>query len=158
MTTKTCFKCGGRKPIDSFYKHPRMADGHLGKCKACTKLDVSRVAPEVRAEYERRRNAKPERRAKRVTYIRAMRKKSPGKFRARNAVSNAVRDGRLIKTPCVRCGSADRVQGHHHDYRKHLDVTWLCFPCHRKEEHGSSLGIAEFHTPTPRVFKKKSSA
>lgn len=35
--TKKCFICGGVKPIDDFYKHPFMSDGHLNKCKECTK-------------------------------------------------------------------------------------------------------------------------
>jgi hypothetical protein len=38
---KRCFKCGKLKPLDDFYKHMAMKDGHLGKCKTCTKLDVS---------------------------------------------------------------------------------------------------------------------
>lgn len=46
MTTKVCFKCGRELPLSSFYKHPRMGDGHLNKCKDCTKADVSR-------DYER---------------------------------------------------------------------------------------------------------
>lgn len=28
------------KPIDDFYKHPQMGDGHINKCKDCTKKDV----------------------------------------------------------------------------------------------------------------------
>lgn len=40
MKTKKCFKCGETKLIDKFYKHPRMLDGHLGKCAECTKKDV----------------------------------------------------------------------------------------------------------------------
>lgn len=34
--TKACYKCKKSKDINQFYVHPRMRDGHLGKCKKCT--------------------------------------------------------------------------------------------------------------------------
>lgn len=40
---KICFKCPerGMQPLTNYYKHAQMGDGHLNKCKDCTKKDVS---------------------------------------------------------------------------------------------------------------------
>jgi len=61
---KKCFKCGVEKPLTEYYKHNRMADGHLNKCKSCTKADVSKHREEnlekVRA-YDKSRNMLPNR-------------------------------------------------------------------------------------------------
>lgn len=59
--TKVCFKCSAVKPIDMFYSHPQMQDGHLNKCKACTKSDVRQNYADNTAhykKYERERNQK----------------------------------------------------------------------------------------------------
>lgn len=118
-----------------------MADGLLGKCKECTKADSTRRRNEKHAEvcaYDRERARRPERKAKTLAYQVAMRKRSPEKYAARSAVSNAVRDGKLKKSPCVHCGDP-RAQAHHNDYSKPLDVVWVCFKCHREIEHGQKV-------------------
>lgn len=39
---KTCFKCKKTLPVEAFYTHPETADGHLGKCKRCTRADTQK--------------------------------------------------------------------------------------------------------------------
>ena len=36
MKMKRCICCGEMKPLDEFYKHPKMKDGHLNKCIRCS--------------------------------------------------------------------------------------------------------------------------
>jgi hypothetical protein len=57
------------------------------------------------------------------------------KIRARNAVSRALRTGRLVRaSSCSACGRTERkLQAHHADYARPLDVIWLCSPCHKRE-------------------------
>lgn len=130
---KTCFKCGVEKPLADFYKHRMMADGHLGKCKDCTKLDmrVDRVTkPRVR-EYDRKRAKLPHRVANTKRVARAWAEKHPVGRKAQHAAANAVRAG-LLTAPasCEGCGLPKRLEKHHHDYHKPLAVVWLCKPCH----------------------------
>lgn len=40
MKTKVCFKCQKEKLLSEFYKHAEMGDGHLNKCKYCTRRDT----------------------------------------------------------------------------------------------------------------------
>ena len=67
---KKCFKCQHIKPIDSFYAHKGTNDGHLNKCKSCTKVDVrtwDSNNPEKKLSYrqlERQRNADTYQRAR----------------------------------------------------------------------------------------------
>lgn len=49
---KICFKCSLLKPLEDFYKHKQMSDGHLNKCKVCTKNDTSIREQELRSTPE----------------------------------------------------------------------------------------------------------
>lgn len=146
-TLKKCFKCGTEQPRCEFYRHPQMADGHLGKCKECTKADVRTRAFVKRDEilkYERQRAMLPHRVEQRREYARSSmgraaqskscrqyHEKNPQKKEAHWLTSNAIRDGRLIRKPCEVCGVV-KVQAHHEDYSKPLEVVWLCVKHHRE--------------------------
>lgn len=45
--------------------------------------------------------------------------------RAHHLVDKAIRQGELTRLPCEVCG-AEKVDAHHDDYSKPLDVRWLC--------------------------------
>lgn len=54
----------------------------------------------------------------------------PIQMKAHAKVSRAIRRGQLTKGPCAVCGSTVRIEGHHDDYSKPLEVIWLCRPHH----------------------------
>ena len=59
------------------------------------------------------------------------------KRRARRLLAYAVEKGVMVRQPCDRCGAV-KVDGHHHDYSKPLDVRWLCRRCHFADEGGAA--------------------
>ena len=142
MQSKACFKCGEVKQLTECYRHAMMRDGHLNKCKSCTKSDVRAhrdANHEKISEYERKRFQDPERR-KRIAQSLANRKiRCPEKHYAHRAVSAAIKKGTLVREPCEICGTTVRVQAHHDDYSKPLSVRWLCFVHHREYGHGQRV-------------------
>lgn len=143
MLSKPCIACGLTKTLDEFYAHPRMKDGHLNKCKMCQCAATRKnylEKPEEHAAYERKRFKTKHRKEKVKVYIRHHRERHPDRHAARQALSNAVRDGKVIRQPCVACGNP-KSQGHHTDYAKQLDVVWMCFKCHREKGHGQTVHI-----------------
>lgn len=134
VRSKECFKCKTVKPLDEFYKHGQMADGHLNKCKECTKNDANRHRQEnlekVR-EYDKQRAKRPERVKQNLEVNRAWRKADKRRQVAHSAVARALRAGKLLPAPCERCG-CEKSLAHHEDYDKPLEVVWLCQPCHKQ--------------------------
>lgn len=148
---KKCFKCGVIKPLDEFYKHSQMLDGHLNKCKECAKKDVRKNRTdklEYYQEYDRNRSSLPQRVSLRkkvsgkwledgrhAAAVARHKKRFPEKYSARNKVNHAIHDGRLTPpTTCSMCGKETvNIHAHHADYSKPLEVMWLCTECHGKE-------------------------
>ena len=134
IRSKECFKCKAVKPLEEFYKHAQMADGHLNKCRECTKKDArdhrEKNLEQIR-EYDRKRGKLPERVKKNIEVSKKWRNADRRRSAAHNAVARALRSGQLIPIPCERCGDENSL-AHHEDYDKPLDVVWLCHPCHKK--------------------------
>lgn len=153
MGVKKCFKCLTEKELGQFYKHSEMADGHLNKCKDCTKSDSHAVRAarlDYYQEYDRKRASLPKRVQKRMEIaerwkndpkLKERRNKLSADWRENNKikraahilVGNAIAKGKLIKQPCEVCGEL-KVDAHHDDYTKPLDVRWLC-KTHHAEHH-----------------------
>lgn len=138
---KRCFKCGAWKDRSEFYAHAQMADGLLGKCKDCTKRDATARRNERIEEvrrYDRMRANLPHRVEARAIYAQSERGKetmakgrrkyterNPAKRDAHLKVQSAIRTGQLKRQPCEVCGQ-EKVEAHHSDYSKPLEVMWLC--------------------------------
>jgi hypothetical protein len=133
-TKKKCFKCEIEWPLIYFYKHPKMKDGHLNKCKKCTRNDSlkhrNKNIDKIRA-YDIRRAKTPERIKKSTLYAKKYRQEHPEIYKAQTAVGNAIRDKRLFKEPCCICGNL-KVHAHHEDYKQPLKVIWVCALHHRE--------------------------
>jgi hypothetical protein len=142
MSFKRCFKCLETLPLEAFYKHGQMPDGHLNKCKECTKKDVTanRLARiEYYRSYDKRRASLPHRVAARTEYTQRYRELFPKRTFANYSVNNAIRDGKLKRCPCFVCG--EKAVAHHPDYDRPLDVVWLC-QVHHKEAHALATETA----------------
>lgn len=128
---KKCFKCGAEKPLDEFYKHKQMADGHLNKCITCTRNDTnSRVKkltltdPDwVEKEAERQRQKESRRWHEGKVNVRkeveSKRKKNYGlKYPEKRKAASFL--GKRIKCP-------SGYNRHHWSYKKEnwLDVILL---------------------------------
>jgi ribosomal protein S27AE len=131
---KECFKCKTIKPLSAFYKHSKMLDGHLNKCKECTKNDAlihrAKNIEKIR-EYDRQRGKKPERIKINIEITKLWRAEDNRRQKAHNKVQTAIKNGNLKRLPCCRCGD-EKSLAHHEDYDKPLDVMWLCQPCHKQ--------------------------
>ena len=156
---KVCKSCGEVKPLSAFYRHSQMADGHLNKCKECQKaysnnyrdqnLDAVKAYDRERGRTAERKalvaSRRPNYREKHRDYTKAWQTRNPEKRAAHIKVGNAVRDGKLIKQPCEVCGDV-KVQAHHDDYGKPLEVRWLC-----QEHHGLTRRVPDTGDDAPAI-------
>jgi hypothetical protein len=75
--------------------------------------------------------------------------KDPEAYRARIMLRTAVAAGKIIKPEncqdCLKPFPKAQIQGHHEDYSRPYDVTWLCSKCHGKLGRRNKLIGEEDH-------------
>ena len=126
---KKCTKCKKVKSLDDFYKDSRTKDNRYSSCKKCHLIQGSR--------YEKNNKEKRYKRLQKF-YLKEENRLKPG---ARIKSRKAVKLGELLKGKCEICGEK-KVDAHHTDYSKPLEVMWLCRPHHaqiHKELRDKSL-------------------
>lgn len=109
--TKICSRCKKEKDLSFFSEYKVAKDGYRPWCKICHR-DYQR--------YYRKENSK-----KYYSYGKKYRANHPEKANAHAAVWLAKRRGRLLQTSCEVCKS-NKTEAHHPDYKKPLEVMWLC--------------------------------
>jgi len=148
---KTCTKCDIEKELTEFNKDSSKRDGLKPGCRSCLKACA---AAYNEANKEKIYAANLVYRAKNKEKIKAYRAdygktevgkaaasraaskyqaKNPIKVKAKDVVAYAIKMGRLARLPCETCGEA-KVEAHHDDYSKPLDVRFLCI-VHHNEWH-----------------------
>lgn len=130
---KRCKDCGEIKDLSLFYKHKRMADGHLNTCISCQQIyEKNRRInfPELYSKYEATRKDLPHRKQLNLKIGKRYIKRNPLRYKATNLINNALRDGKISKLPCFVCGS-EKVVAHHVAYDLPFDVVWLCQKHHK---------------------------
>jgi hypothetical protein len=134
--TKVCRECKRTLPIGNFGpRRPQCRECYNTRySKANTLTNIKFRKDNIKAqEYQRIKRAEINSR--------------PGakeKLEARCLMSRAIEKGILVKPAnCEHCSKEiNRLEGHHKDYSKPLDIVWLCRSCHNNV-HLGNITLAE---------------
>lgn len=145
ITEKECKICKTIKSLSEFGKSKTGKYGHDAQCKKCRYIKTGRDyflrnkekcyenAKKWHANNREHINAKTrERYAEDNSVIIERDRRHAEKKKAQHLVQTHVRRGKITKpTICSICNcESKRIEGHHADYSKPLEVIWVCNQCH----------------------------
>jgi len=149
---RVCRVCCVEKPLAAYSRLSTNPEGRQTTCKTCAadyqrfrraafrervkKIEIMSLLRNLdkRRASVRRYATSDAGRQNAILRTKARRKKYPERVNAMNAVARALRRGILTKGPCEVCATTTRIEAHHPDYTKPLDVMWLC-RIHHREQH-----------------------
>jgi len=150
---KRCLLCGKNRPHEQFYKTKAGLSAYCKSCSSAKSRAWHLNNPErVRARKRRYYRANKERYLARTQAwvskhperarehnnkaVREYRKRHPERAKAQRAVSIAISTGKLVRQPCVVCGTTENIWALIKNWSKPLEVVWLCRSHHRDVRAG----------------------
>ncbi|MDR1837573.1 MAG: hypothetical protein LBQ89_07945 [Treponema sp.] len=115
---------------------------HLEQIRRNERENYRRNAPKIREQKriyfeehpeiakEIRDRAYDKNSEKRKAYSRRYSVECPEKRYAHSLIQRLIETGEINRKPCSVCGSENRIEAHHKDYSKPLEIIWLCHKHH----------------------------
>ena len=131
---KVCSVCKELKPISEFYKDRSSKTSYAYCCKTCQSQKTKRNERRPRTKEYRKQYRRT------VAYLTNARKYTAihaDRVQARNAVSHAVKVGRIppaTKMLCCKCNKPAHEYHHYAGYALgfHMHIEPICVPCHAR--------------------------
>lgn len=143
MLTRICTArdCRKVKPLSEFPKS-KTTLGVGNRCKECDK-EFSKQQYYKRREkilvnkneyyYENYKKIRARQNARSKIMWKIDYEKNRGKVKAREKLNYYVDKGYILRPKkCMKCKKSGKIEAHHKDYSKPLEVDWLCKQCHEK--------------------------
>lgn len=137
---KRCPKCGEDKPLSEYYKDKHQSSGVTSVCMECKRAYSKKYLSTENGLKKKNEWLKHR------YHIQDKEKQL-----ARGKLKHAINIGKVSKpsecSSCRREYLSKDLHGHHTNYKRPLDVVWLCQICH-KAEHGKIVDTSLVATQT----------
>lgn len=135
IKSKACTQCKETKPVTEFYLRYGVPMTYCKKCGRKYGRNWYLTHREHRLTYAKKYIKKN--REMLAQKALAIRKRTPGREKARQRFRNAIIRGEFVRpTICQECSKKRKIHAHHYlgyDGEHWKDVMWLCTVCHGKK-------------------------